>query len=104
MSHGGIRKMLRTPDGHWVVYCRVCPKRHVGKRVFDTARECHDWWREHASTKYHQSMVNPPPLEWLEVHHRTRKLVDDAFGPSKPSYKERRHLAQYKAATFNHEG
>lgn len=61
MAHGH-RFMQQVGPHHWVVRCRVCPKR-FGKAEFETARDCHDWWRSHEASEFHAKSVDAIPAK-----------------------------------------
>lgn len=68
------RYMERVAPDRWVVKCNLCPKRGdpeegygPGKVHFPTARQCHDWWRDHQRTEGHQRLT----------HARAREIAID---------------------------
>lgn len=89
MAHQ-IRFMHEVRPGTWVIQCRICPKRsgpsdsripawasyRGGKATFDNAGECHDWWREHASSEMHQTNNTPAVRE----RQRRRQVHDRNLG------------------------
>ena len=60
-------RFMDKTSGGWVVSCRICPKRE-GHRVFDSARQCHDFWRLHADTQLHQRR--------RAIHHEEKQKLE----------------------------
>lgn len=59
--HNGPRRMYRIDSGRWMIYCRLCRKPAL--MFFSSAKECHDWWREHAQAGRHLEAVKRWPAQ-----------------------------------------
>lgn len=58
--------MEQVAPRRWVVKCNLCPKRGSryhgylpGKATFSSAKECHDWWRQHEKSEVHERLAHP---------------------------------------------
>jgi hypothetical protein len=72
--------MAEVETGVWVVACRFCPKRghrfgNPSRRTFSSARECHEWWREHEATDWHRRH-----LDSRHAHDAEAALLNQIFG------------------------
>lgn len=86
------RYMQQVAPDRWVVKCNVCPKTgdpfseyDRGKRIFSSARQCHDWWRWHVETDVHRRRLHPRARElafdeWFRSVVQYRSLMHDIYG------------------------
>ena len=75
--------MLEVEPGHWVISCKLCRRT---KHHFDTARECHNWWRSHEVLESHLEAVKRGPWPWSDDD---RKLCMAIYGTTHPRQQRR---------------
>jgi hypothetical protein len=86
MAHSE-RFMQQVRPGHWVVQCRLCPKRagsgdpdpdwasyKGGRATFDNPRDCHAWWRQHVRHPFHVR-AETPEARAARVHSRQLRAM-----------------------------
>mgnify|MGYP000944991420 CR=1 FL=1 len=56
--HHGNRQMVQVGPTHWVIRCKVC---HTRRQHFESAKDCHDWWRNHTTLPTHAAMTERWP-------------------------------------------
>ena len=59
MAHGQ-RYMQQVAPNQWMIRCKVCGPR--GARKFSSAKECHNWWREHELSDKHKVSAQMRPI------------------------------------------
>lgn len=72
MAHGQ-RYMQQVAQNQWIVRCKICGSRDV--RKFTTAKQCHDWWREHAATAKHLHSMEYWPIRVKQRQEMARLLA-----------------------------